>query len=280
VDADANPLTGDPSFGNEYLLLRDPLFGSYILEWIEASHDYELLDYLSYTVIGDSLFDLGVSLDLLELTGDDPELMHVYAGFLWPVEPDTVGLNDALPDDGGSLFATVSVHDDEWLSVQPRWVSLSAGESADVVVRVDFESGPPGAMESSLLFVSNEPLSEPFKIPVVVNPPSGVGDGGITPSLPRVYSLSQNYPNPFNPVTSIHYDVPSTSGAKARVILRIYSMRGRHVRVLVDEEKEPGSYAAVWDGRGDSGEPVPAGVYFYRMESADFMSARKMVLWK
>jgi flagellar hook assembly protein FlgD len=57
-------------------------------------------------------------------------------------------------------------------------------------------------------------------------------------------------------------------------------MRGRHVRVLVDEEKEPGSYAAVWDGRGDSGEPVPAGVYFYRMESADFMSARKMVLWK
>jgi hypothetical protein len=25
---------------------------------------------------------------------------------------------------------------------------------------------------------------------------------------------------------------------------------------------------------------VPAGVYFYRMESADFMSARKMVLWK
>jgi subtilisin family serine protease len=280
IDADTNPFTGDPTFGNEYLLLRDPFQGSYIVEWSEASQDYEFLDYLSYTAIEDSLFELGVSLDMVELTGEDLELMHVSAGFLWPVGMDTLALNDALPDDGGSLFATVSIHDDDWLGVEPRWVTLSPGASAEIVVRVDVASEPPGTLRSSLLFVSNEPLSEPFGLPVIVNPPTGVEGGGSGVQLPRVYSMSQNYPNPFNPLTSIRYDVPSTNGGKAKVLLRVYDVRGRFLRTLVDAVKEPGSYSVVWDGRDERGETVSSGIYFYRMISGDFTSSRKMILIK
>ena len=49
---------------------------------------------------------------------------------------------------------------------------------------------------------------------------------------------------------------------------------------LVDEVKEPGSYSVQWDGKDDRGEFVSSGVYFYRMESGDFNSLKKMILLK
>lgn len=278
IDADTNPSTGSPFLGDEYLLLRDPFFGAYILEWIEAYQDYEFLDYLPYEQVQDSLFELGVGRGLIELSGPDPELMYVYAGFLWPVELDTVALNDALPDDGGSMFAAVSVHDDEWLAAEPQWETLLPGESRDIVISASFDSEPPGTMRASLVFVSNTPLSAPVTLPVVVHPPSGVRPEEPETRIPTIYSLSQNYPNPFNPVTSIRYDVPAGSGEKAKVLLRIYDLRGRLVATLVDAEKQPGTYSAVWDGRDEKGTIVPSGIYFYRMNSGGFTSARKMVM--
>ncbi len=80
------------------------------------------------------------------------------------------------------------------------------------------------------------------------------------PSQPRVlpehYLLSQNYPNPFNPTTTIKYELPKA----AYVRLVVYDILGREVKVLVDEQKEAGSYTVRFDG-----SDLPSGVYFYRI---------------
>ncbi len=56
-------------------------------------------------------------------------------------------------------------------------------------------------------------------------------------------------------------------------------MTGRRVRTLLDARVlEAGIYAETWDGSGDSGNPVAAGVYFYRMQAAEFHETRKLVL--
>jgi len=34
----------------------------------------------------------------------------------------------------------------------------------------------------------------------------------------------------------------------------------------------------VWDGRDELGKIVPTGIYLYRLQSADFVRVRKMVL--
>jgi len=91
---------------------------------------------------------------------------------------------------------------------------------------------------------------------------------------PKTYRLAQNFPNPFNPSTTIRFDMK----AKGPVTIRIYDVAGRLVRALVDEVRDAGSHAAVWDGRNGTGAEVASGIYFYKMETAGFLATRKLVL--
>ncbi len=88
--------------------------------------------------------------------------------------------------------------------------------------------------------------------------------------------LEANVPNPFNPSTTIRYQV----GAPGHVDVRVFDVSGRLVRTLVDRSQDAGVYGVRWDGMDDSGRPVASGVYFYRMQTGDFTSTRKMVLLK
>jgi hypothetical protein len=101
--------------------------------------------------------------------------------------------------------------------------------------------------------------------------PTGVGD-----DVPRETALLQNRPNPFNPTTTIEYAL----AAGCRVSLRIYDVRGQLVRTLVDGEKDPGTYAEVWDGRNNRGESVATGVYIYRLRAGEMVFTRKAILLK
>lgn len=104
-----------------------------------------------------------------------------------------------------------------------------------------------------------------------------VGDDFKKPFIPSISSLFQNYPNPFNPTTTITYDVANSG----RVTLSIYDVTGRLVCKLVDRHQEPGRYSVDWNGTNAQGVGVPAGIYFYRIKTADYTSsARKMVLIK
>ncbi len=74
----------------------------------------------------------------------------------------------------------------------------------------------------------------------------------------------------------IPFDVPAHAGNS--LSLTIYDVRGRRVRILMHEEIAPGSYTIHWDGRDNHGEHVPSGVYFYRLDSKDYRSTRRMLL--
>ena len=94
--------------------------------------------------------------------------------------------------------------------------------------------------------------------------------------VPDTYELSQNHPNPFNPDTEIDFAIP----VETNVRLTIYNISGQVVKTLLDEVKPVGSYTVRWNGTNESGETVASGVYFYRLETADFQKTVKMVLMK
>ncbi|MBU2463140.1 MAG: T9SS type A sorting domain-containing protein, partial [Candidatus Edwardsbacteria bacterium] len=102
----------------------------------------------------------------------------------------------------------------------------------------------------------------------------------MTPAVPddgQPYLL-QNYPNPFSRSgTNIFYQV---SGSGGDVNLRIYNITGQLVKTLVSENKAPGYYRAVWNGRTENGQKVSAGIYIYRLETAGKAITRRMVLIK
>lgn len=106
---------------------------------------------------------------------------------------------------------------------------------------------------------------------------AGTMTGIETPVIPIMFALYQNVPNPFNPTTRIRYDVPAKGG---KVTLRIYDVKGRLVRTLVDEYQAPGQKVVTWHGRNNYGQSVATGVYFYRMTADGFDMTRKIVLLK
>jgi hypothetical protein len=102
----------------------------------------------------------------------------------------------------------------------------------------------------------------------------GIDDRRTT--FPHRFNLTQNYPNPFNPSTTIRYEIPKPS----KVELHIYNVLGQHVATLVSEEQNAGRYTIVWNGRNDEGNQVSSGVYFYRLQAADFVETKKLMLLK
>ncbi len=94
--------------------------------------------------------------------------------------------------------------------------------------------------------------------------------------IPDSYNLSRNFPNPFNPTTNIQYQLPES----VHVIMSIYNICGQCIKVLVDEQMDAGSYSTRWDGKNHSGECVPSGVYFCRMDAGKFSRTMKMILLK
>jgi hypothetical protein len=90
-------------------------------------------------------------------------------------------------------------------------------------------------------------------------------------SLPMNYSLSQNYPNPFNPTTKISFALQK----QEFVSLKIYDITGREIQTLVNEVKQAGYYSVNFNGSS-----LASGVYFYRLQSGDFVQTKRMVLIK
>ncbi len=100
-------------------------------------------------------------------------------------------------------------------------------------------------------------------------------------NLPVEFELPQNYPNPFNPATTIPFSIYGSQFIvhnPIHTILKIYNIKGQLVKTLVDEEKLPGSYNIIWDGKDNSGREVSSGIYFYQLKTKDYTQTKKMVL--
>ncbi len=94
--------------------------------------------------------------------------------------------------------------------------------------------------------------------------------------LPETFSLSQNFPNPFNPSTQIAFSIPVVEMVK----LEIFNATGAKIATLFQGVLPAGKYVVSWDGTNAQGNPVPAGIYFYRLTAGNFQQTRRMVLLK
>jgi type IX secretion system substrate protein len=94
--------------------------------------------------------------------------------------------------------------------------------------------------------------------------------------IPEITELGNNYPNPFNPETTINYGLK----ANTYVTLEVYNIKGQLVRTLVNNNIEAGNHKAVWEGLDDNRNRVSSGVYFYKLNTGDYTSTKKMILLK
>jgi hypothetical protein len=154
---------------------------------------------------------------------------------------------------------------DKWTQLSPSGTPPSAREGAAAVYD--------GANDRMIVFGGRAGSTANNEVWALENLSDSPTHAGNTISTPGVV-LEQNTPNPFNPSTNIRYRL----GAPGQVTLRVYDIRGRLVRTLVDDARDAGPHSVLWDGRDDGGTRVASGLYFYRLDAGAVVESRKMVL--
>jgi hypothetical protein len=105
-------------------------------------------------------------------------------------------------------------------------------------------------------------INEILQIKILVREPLPTSvDQIASEELPKAFTVLNNYPNPFNPETNIQYALP----IEAKVMLRIFNLLGKEVRVIDEGTKPTGKHIVKWDGKNDHSENVASGVYFYQV---------------
>jgi len=92
-----------------------------------------------------------------------------------------------------------------------------------------------------------------------------------SPTRPGSFRLDQNHHNPFTSRTTITWQQPND----AHVILKVYDFTGREMKTLVNCKQAMGEHKVEFNAEG-----LPAGIYFYRLQTENHFLTRKMVLLK
>ncbi len=86
---------------------------------------------------------------------------------------------------------------------------------------------------------------------------TGIGDPN-QGQVSQSFQLYQNHPNPFNSETILRFSIPET----APIHINIYDVTGRLIRHLADGVYTEGIHSIRWNGKDDSNNAVPTGIYF------------------
>ncbi|MDP4197675.1 MAG: T9SS type A sorting domain-containing protein, partial [Bacteroidota bacterium] len=123
-----------------------------------------------------------------------------------------------------------------------------------------------GQTYTGTLYFDNLRLKYPL------GPTSAVGDNEESLAQPKEYSLKQNYPNPFNPSTVIEFTTTSET-KDVNTTLKVYDLLGREVATLLNQRISAGVHKVVFNA-----ENLTSGVYFYRLQSGNYVETKKMML--
>ena len=113
----------------------------------------------------------------------------------------------------------------------------------------------------------------------VVDPTKPLGEQTAVKDFPsrlQTAWLDPAVPNPVRGSTALRFACP----AGVRSSLSIFDLSGRRVRQLLDGSTADGGEArtVTWDGRGDRGQRLPAGVYLARLQAGSELRTRKIAL--
>jgi len=81
-----------------------------------------------------------------------------------------------------------------------------------------------------------------------------------------------------NPLPRSGAEIAYVLPVAGRVTLAVFGADGRRVVQLLDHEVEAGRHTLAWNGRGDSGQPLPAGVYYAALDCAGQTRVKRIVM--
>ncbi len=117
-----------------------------------------------------------------------------------------------------------------------------------------------------------------------LQPPSGgiVSFGPYAVTVPDTPIGARVWPNPSNGRARIELSVPGSSrrDAPVRAEARLIDLQGRSVRLLYSGALVRGVTSVAWDGRGDGGQQLGAGIYFVRLTTPLGSSTTRVIRFR
>jgi len=164
------------------------------------------------------------------------------------------------------------LHSSFKLSSAGEFLALVATDGESIVDAINF-----GAQNTDISYGRSPDGSDSWSFFDEPTPGSANSTNQIKDPIlqPTAFKLN-NYPNPFNPATVIGYSLPETGA----VDLSIMSLNGRRVARLVNGVQPKGQYECLWDSQSETGNVLPAGIYFVRLEQNQIVASRKILLLK
>ena len=154
---------------------------------------------------------------------------------------------------------------------------LRSHEVTEKWKELDFVSGAGTTTEPQKYTYIDESLSRAgqYRYKIVQEDYDGTqteyGPVEFTFSAPSQYEMASNYPNPFNPVTTIPFKIPESS----EVRIDVFNIIGERVQMLVNEQKDAGSYTVDFDG-----SRLASGIYIVRFQAGGVMKTMEITLVK
>ena len=133
-----------------------------------------------------------------------------------------------------------------------------------------YYTGPPPVLSVSQYIRSavGENLLDPYDKELTI--PAGIADEELKGVRQKPVPLPC-YPNPFNGSTTVSFEIPWEG--ETDVTVQAFDLRGRLVKVLLEETVSKGVHSVAWDGRDERGELCPSGIYFLNI-TAGLSSSR------
>jgi len=94
------------------------------------------------------------------------------------------------------------------------------------------------------------------------------------------FSLGLIYPNPYSISEARPVSISYYSKANNTVKLSIYNIKGQLVRKFQNITKTNGNQNIFWNGRDNSNQAVPSGIYYIKLESTDGKDIKKILILK
>ncbi|MBI5404524.1 MAG: T9SS type A sorting domain-containing protein [Ignavibacteriae bacterium] len=168
------------------------------------------------------------------------------------------------------------VHTQGVIPIPPDYLTSLVFDFANYTGRLDTTYTNPAMWVFAKRGLNGNQMLSRYVLPLTASQMTKLGSTiGIQPinsNTPEKFNLQQNYPNPFNPYTKIRFSIQKNTN----VFLRVYNSLGVLVKeLIVNENMKPGEYEVEFNG-----SELSSGVYFCRMEAADFRQTVKMMLIK
>lgn len=183
-----------------------------------------------------------------------------------------------------SIPADLESEEVEWMRVDGRGTNVYERVGSKIVLPLDRElivRAEPFTIEGQLTdgtIFTARPSDELLQ---------AYGTNGDLPPDRLPEDCMHMFPNPFLTSLTIDVSVPGPSAfvnstgheLEGSSSVKVYDVRGRLVRTIVDEEiMHPGSYQLGWDGLDDNGANVAPGVYYCKLQIGARSLTKRVIL--